>query len=65
LLDDPDRLTDPVVAALSAGWFWQSKGLNLFADEEDVEGMTKRVNGGTIGLEQRASLHAAAMEALA
>jgi putative chitinase len=64
LVDDPDRLTEPVVAALSAGWFWQAKGLNLFADEGDVEGMTKRINGGTIGLENRLALYKSAIEAL-
>jgi putative chitinase len=43
----------PVNAALSAGWFWSENGLNRFADVDDFVGMTKRINGGTIGLEDR------------
>ncbi len=52
-VNDPDRLLMPVNAALSAGWFWSENGLNRFADADDFVGMTKRINGGTIGLEDR------------
>ena len=37
----------------SAAWFWHKNGLNKLADEDDVVAVTKRVNGGTIGLEDR------------
>ena len=37
----------------SALWFWQTNGLNNFCDKDDIVGMTKRINGGTIGLEDR------------
>ena len=37
----------------SACWFWQTNGLNRFCDADDIVGMTKRINGGTIGLEDR------------
>lgn len=50
---EPDALLDPVNAALSAGWFWHENGLNRLADLGDVEAMTKRINGGLIGLEDR------------
>ena len=40
-------------AAQSACWFWETNGLNAFADKGDILGMTKKINGGTIGLEDR------------
>lgn len=55
-LSDPERLTLPVNAALSAGWFWSSRGLNELADRGDVVGMTRAVNGGQNGLAQRQAL---------
>jgi len=50
---NPDWLSDPKYAALSAGWFWNKKGLNSLADASDIETMTKRINGGLIGLDAR------------
>ncbi len=40
-------------AAQSACWFWETNKLNEFADKGDILGMTKKINGGTIGLEDR------------
>lgn len=40
-------------AAQSACWFWETNNLNAFADTDDILTMTKRINGGTIGLEDR------------
>jgi putative chitinase len=40
-------------AAQSACWFWENNNLNAFADAGDILGMTKRINGGTIGLDDR------------
>lgn len=37
----------------SACWFWKTNGLNQIADSGDIVAMTKRINGGTIGLEDR------------
>jgi putative chitinase len=37
----------------SACWFWEANNLNQFADKGDILTMTKRINGGTIGLEDR------------
>lgn len=56
LVDDPDRVLKPDVAALTACWFWLSNGLNELADLGDVRAITRRINGGTIGLEHRAEL---------
>jgi putative chitinase len=53
LLADPTLLLDARYACLSAGWFWNKKGLNAFADSSDYETMTKRINGGLIGLNDR------------
>jgi len=53
LLADPTLLLDTRYACLSAGWFWNKKGLNAFADSGDYETMTKRINGGLIGLDDR------------
>jgi putative chitinase len=40
-------------AAQSACWFWESNNLNSCADRRDILTMTKKINGGTIGLEDR------------
>jgi putative chitinase len=40
-------------AAQSACWFWESNNLNQYADKGDILTMTKRINGGTLGLEDR------------
>ena len=37
----------------SACWFWDENNINQYCDEQDIVGMTKRINGGTIGLEDR------------
>ena len=37
----------------SACWFWESNNLNQWADKDDILTLTKRINGGTIGLEDR------------
>ena len=48
----------------SACWFWDSRNLNSIADSDDVKLMTKKINGGTIGLEDRQKRYAAAMKVL-
>jgi putative chitinase len=53
LVNNPDLLLDPKYAALSAGWFWNRKGLNELADANDLETMTKRINGGLKGFDDR------------
>jgi putative chitinase len=37
----------------SACWFWEANNLNQYADKGDILNLTKRINGGTIGLEDR------------
>lgn len=53
LVGNPDLLLDPLPAARSAGWFWKANSLSTFADAGDIKGMTKKINGGFIGLEDR------------
>jgi putative chitinase len=53
LLNHPDLLEMPEPACRSAGWFWQSKGLNRLADEEKFGSITKAINGGYNGLDDR------------
>lgn len=62
---EPERLLMPVNAALSAGWFWSTMGLNAIADREDIVTVTKLVNGGYNGLEHRIELYTKAMEVFA
>ena len=64
LLGNPDMLLDPKYAALSAGWFWGKKGLNALADSQDYDTMTKRINGGLIGLDDRKAKIAKAISVL-
>jgi putative chitinase len=52
-IHSPDLVLAPKYAALSAAWFWNKRGLNKEADAKDYTGMTKKINGGVIGLEDR------------
>ncbi len=57
LINEPDLLLTPINAARSAGWFWKANNLSAFADAGDIKGMTKKINGGLIGYEQRQALY--------
>jgi putative chitinase len=67
LVANPQLLEEPRYAALSAGWFWNKKGLNALADEgtsTSFEVMTKRINGGLLGLDDRKSKMIEVLKAL-
>jgi putative chitinase len=64
LLSNPTLLLDPRYAAMSAGWFWNKKGLNELADQQEHGQITKRINGGTIGLDDRIAKTTKAAQAL-
>jgi putative chitinase len=51
--DMPEFLTTFEGAVQSACWFWKEHKLNQYADTGDILTMTKRINGGTLGLEER------------
>ena len=53
LLDHPELLELPDAAARSACWFWHSRGLNELADNGDFTKITKRINGGLNGYDDR------------
>jgi putative chitinase len=53
LVENPDLLLEPTYAARSAAWFWATNKCNAFADSGDIEGLTKRINGGLIGIADR------------
>lgn len=65
LVQNPDMLLDPEYALHSACWFWWKNDLNNYADSADLVTMTKRINGGTIGLEDRIKHYNHAMEIFA
>ena len=56
-VNNPDLLLEPIYAARSAVWFWKVNHLSDYADKGDLEGMTKKINGGLIGIEAREALY--------
>src|SRR5574338_470445 len=48
----------PKWAALSAGWYWGAHGLNALADAGDMRTLTRRINGGWNGLDDRMAIYA-------
>ena len=48
----------------SACWFWDENNINDYCDRQDIVGMTKRINGGTIGLEDRKKHYIHALDVL-
>ena len=50
---NPDLVSTPKYAVLTAGFFWDTHKLNQYADTQDYKTMTKKINGGFIGLEDR------------
>lgn len=55
LVGAPERVETPEVGCLAAAWFWASRGLNALADVGDFKTITRRINGGLIGFEDRAA----------
>ena len=64
LLEDPAILEQPGPACRSAAWFWKSRGLNELADAGDFGRITKLINGGYNGMEDRERYHASALKVL-
>ena len=59
-----EYVATPAGAIDSACWFWDTNNLNDIADTDDVVKMTKKINGGNIGLEDRQKRYAHAMKVL-
>lgn len=53
LIEQPELLELPVNACRSAGWFWAKKKLNAYADANSFGSLTKAINGGYTGLDDR------------
>jgi putative chitinase len=53
LVNRPELLETPEVGCLAAAWFWSSRGLNPLADAGKFLTITRRINGGTHGLDER------------
>jgi putative chitinase len=64
LVENPDLLLEVEYAIHSACWFWSAARLNELADIGDMKTMTKRINGGYIGLEDRINHYNHAIEIL-
>ena len=64
LVENPDLLLETEYAIHSACWFWSAARLNELADVGDIKTMTKRINGGYIGLEDRIKHYNHAIEIL-
>lgn len=62
---DPEALTQPIWAAHSAGWYWHSRNINELADRDDIEAVTRKINGGLNGFEDRKARLLVARAALA
>jgi putative chitinase len=75
LLRAPEMVLEPVIAADNAGWFWRRNDINqyidedsildLLADNDDIKSVTRHVNGGINGLEDRKHWLRLAKEAFA
>jgi putative chitinase len=59
---DPDLAAQPLYALMTAAAFWDTKGLNQYADQNNIEIITKRINGGHSGLDHRKSGYASAQK---
>jgi Predicted chitinase len=53
LINHPERIEEPGLAMLVAGWYWNKKNLNYLADKDDIDGITHIINGGANGLLER------------
>ncbi|MDH1012547.1 glycoside hydrolase family 19 protein [Pseudomonas nicosulfuronedens] len=60
----PQLLAEPRWACRTAAWWWQRNGLNELADGARFEDITRRINGGLNGLEDRARVWRRALEVL-
>ena len=65
LIAKPELLSTAELAARSAGWYWRINDLNKLADEGKFEAITKRINGGLNGYDDRLARYEAALSVLA
>jgi putative chitinase len=63
-LSNPELLETPLLAARSAGWFWNKHNLNALADLGKFDAITRRINGGLNGKKDRDRLYALACKVI-
>jgi putative chitinase len=64
LVANPELLLLPENVFKSAAWFWRENNLNAYADVQDFTKLTKRINGGTVGLQDRLAYYQRARKVL-
>jgi putative chitinase len=64
LVANPDLLLEPEYAALSAAWFWSVNKCGPLADADDFVALTRKINGGTIGLDDRQRRYRAVLNSM-
>lgn len=64
LVDNPDLLCEIDGAVMSACWFWNWRDLNDLSDDGDILAVTKKINGGTNGLDDRTARYNAILPIL-
>lgn len=64
LIEQPELIETPEGACRSAGWFWQSRELNKWADADDFKTLTIRINGGLAGWTDRIGYYGRAQNSL-
>lgn len=65
IVTNPDEaFKDLTISLRTAIWFWNKNKLNTYCDSDDIIGMTKRINGGTNGLEDRKKYYEALKKSL-
>lgn len=65
LIVNPDLIeTDMNIAIKSACWYWSINNINQYCDEQDLEGMTKAINGGLNGIDDRIEKYNSTLEIL-
>lgn len=61
LVEKPELVLQPDVGARVAAWYWATHGCNELADQGDIGAITKAINGGSNGLQDRIAWHKRAM----
>lgn len=61
-VSNPEWLSEPEYAVQSACWFWDSRGLNSLADKKEFNKITRIINGGYNGLQQRMAFYNALLK---
>lgn len=64
LIEQPEIVVDPDVGARVAAWFWSDKRLGQLADLNELIAITKKINGGTHGIDDRRRYLQTAMRVL-